>query len=88
MLAKPKKLVNVSVDDKIHTVHYVGRTVIQAKMRQRVENVHDIFHTLSSSSNSLAHGRRAAGKLFIHVVHCCRWTLFLCELESTARQLE
>ena len=82
-----KELVNETVDDKVHTVHYVGRTVFRAKMRQRVENVQDIFHT-STYSNYLAHGRRAAGKLFIQVVHCCRWSLFLCELESTARQLE
>ena len=83
-----KELVNETVDDKVHTVHYVGRTVFRAKMRQHVENVHDIFHTSSSSSNSLAHGRRAAGKLFIQVVHCCRWSLFFCELKSTARQLD
>ena len=86
-ILEAKELVNETVDDIIHTVHYVGRTVFQAKMRQRVENVHDIFHT-SSSSNSLAHGRRAAGKLFIQVVHCCQLSLFLCELESTARQLK
>ena len=31
------KELNETVDDKVHTVHYVGRTVFRAKMRQRVE---------------------------------------------------
>ena len=60
-ILQAEELVNKTIDDKVQTAHYAGRTVLLSK---------DVPVCISSSSfsssNSLAHEQRAAGKLFIH----------------------